>query len=144
MAQETFAIFTATGGANELWSFGDDVYAILRGHCKLREKLRPYVEAQIAHYSRTGDPIMRPLFYEFPDDERSWNIDDNYMFGADLLVAPVLQSGAGRRSVSLPLGASWRDSNSGALYQGGQTIELEAPLEFCPVRIRDDRPNPMA
>jgi alpha-D-xyloside xylohydrolase len=142
--QETFAIFTDTGGANELWSYGEEVYDILRALLAMREKLRPYVGAQIAHYARTGDPVMRPLFYDFPDDAHSWDVADAYLFGPDLLVAPVLEPGARRRSIYLPAGAEWRDAHTGARYRGGRTIELDAPLDRIAYLIRGDRSDPAA
>lgn len=142
--RETFSIFTDTGGANELWSFGDEVYDILRGLLDLREKLRPYVSAQISHYARTGDPVMRPLFYEFPDDPLCWNVADAYMFGPDLLVAPVLEDGARSRSVYLPEGADWQDRHTGEWHGGGKSIDIDAPLDRIPVFIRDGRRDPTA
>jgi alpha-D-xyloside xylohydrolase len=142
--RETFSIFTDTGGANEVWSYGEEVYAILRDLLETRERLRPYVAAQIAHYARTGDPVMRPLFYDFPDDAACWSVADAYLFGPDLLVAPVFESGARARSVYLPAGADWREARTGARHRGGRTIEVEAPPGRIPLFIRDGRPDPTA
>lgn len=141
--RETFAIFTDTGGGNELWSFGEEVYALLRDLLALRERLRPYVGAQIAHYARSGDPVMRPLFYDFPDDPLCRDVADAYLFGPDILVAPVLEPGARSRRVYLPAGTDWREAESGARHAGGRTIEVEAPLGRIPWFVRANRPDPL-
>ena len=92
-----------TGGPNEIWSFGGDVYAILKDYVMLRERLRPYLHAQARWACKTGVPIMRPLLVEFPQDDTCWGVDDQFMFGPDLLVAPVVERGAGSApSTSLP------------------------------------------
>ena len=80
---------------------------------------------------------MRPLFYEFPQDETAWEIDDTYLFGAHLLVAPILEAGARTRKLYLPRGAQWQSLYTGERLEGGQWIETEAPLEEIPVFIRD-------
>ena len=77
-----------------VWSFGEEAYTILRDYIFLRERLRPYLHAQAAETSRTGIPIMRPLLVEFPEDPASWEVDDQFMFGRDVMAAPVLQHGA--------------------------------------------------
>jgi alpha-D-xyloside xylohydrolase len=99
---DTQAVFTNTGGANEVWSFGEELYAIFRDLLALRERLRPYVMEQTRRYSETGAPIMRPLFFEFPEDASAAEVEDSYMLGPDLLVAPVQEPGARRRTVYLP------------------------------------------
>ena len=86
-----------TGGPNEIWSFGEEVYPILKDYIFLRERLRPYLHEQAAYTTKTGIPIMRPLLVEFPEDDASWDVDDQFMFGPDLLVAPVLEQGARSR-----------------------------------------------
>ena len=75
----------------------------------------PYIYAQ-ARLSARGFPMVRPLFFEYPNDPTSWTIDDQYMFGSDLLVAPMFASGD-RRKVYLPPG-SWIDYQSGRVYEG--------------------------
>jgi alpha-D-xyloside xylohydrolase len=125
-----------TGAGNELWSFGDDIYAILRRYADLRERLRPYVRDLMRAAHQAGDPLMRTMFYEFPQDPRCWEIDDQYMFGADVLVAPVLKAGQTERPVYLPAGADWIDAWSGRVVKGGQTIARATPLETIPVFLR--------
>lgn len=133
------------GGAdNELWSFGEDAYAILRDYLLLRERLRPYILEQMRLAHHTGLPPMRPLFVDFPDDAATWEIADSYLFGPDLLVAPVCEYGAPRRSVYLPVGADWTDAWTGVSYQGGQRLEVEAPLERLPLFLKNDARLPIA
>ena len=82
---------------------------------------------------------MRPMFFEFPDEAVCWELRDQYLFGADVLVAPVLEAGARQRSVYLPAGARWTDLHTGETFDGGQRIVCDAPLERLPVFLRDGR-----
>jgi alpha-D-xyloside xylohydrolase len=84
-----------------------------------------------------GQPVMRGVFHEFPADPVCWDLADQYMFGPDLLVAPVVEADATARRVYLPEGASWTDLHSGAVHQGGQWIDADAPIEVIPVFARD-------
>ncbi len=137
--QDTFNIFTNTGGSNEVWSFGERVEEVLVGLLALRERLRPYVEAAFARYARTGDPVMSPLFYHFPEQKELFDRGDAYMFGADMLVAPVLEPGAEAREVNLPAGETWVDAWTGAEHPGGTTPTMAAPWGRVPVFIRKAR-----
>jgi alpha-D-xyloside xylohydrolase len=128
-----------SGGPNELWSFGPDVYEVLSGLLHLRERLRPYVRDVMAEAHAAGQPVMRGLFHEFPDDAVCWDVDDQYMFGADLLVAPVLSAGATQREVYLPAGAIWTDLRDGGRHEGGQRLVVAAPLASVPVFGREGR-----
>ena len=80
-----------------------------------------------------GTPVMRTLFYEFPQDNRCWQVEDEYLFGPDYLVAPVLEAGVTERSVYLPAGATWHNIDTGEDFAGGQTVTAPAPWEFLPV-----------
>ncbi|KOX28153.1 family 31 glucosidase [Saccharothrix sp. NRRL B-16348] len=132
-----------TGLPNEVWSYGDEVYPILVAHLHLRERLRPYVMEQMRAAAATGLPPMRPLFLEFPDDERAWEVDDAFLLGPDLLVAPVTAAGARERAVHLPAGARWTDAWTGRQHAGGQTVTVAAPLERIPLFVRDDARLPL-
>jgi len=127
-----------TGADNEVWSYGEEVYEILASYLHLRERMRPYVREVLRQAHENGDPVMRLMFYGFPDDERSWTLRDQYLFGPDLLVAPVVRPGARSRDVHLPGGASWTDLHTGRTYDGGGTVTLDAPLDVIPVLARDD------
>ena len=132
-----------TGGPNEVWSFGDEAYAIIRELMFLRERLRPYIMEQMRVAHETGAPPMRPLFFDFPEDGGCYAVDDAFLFGPDLLVAPVLDEGARSRAVYLPLGATWTDAWTGATFAGGQWITADAPLERIPLYLRDGAKLPI-
>ena len=125
--------YAASGGPNEPWSFGDEAYEIIAGIIRLRERLRPYVHEQMEIAARTGLPPMRPLFVDFPSDEAAWSIEDQFMFGPDILVAPVLAPGQTSRAVYLPAGGTWTDAWTGETLTGGQIVMVDAPLERIPV-----------
>jgi alpha-D-xyloside xylohydrolase len=128
-----------TGGDNEVWSFGKEAYKILARYMRLREAMRPYTRSLMREAHEKGSPVMRTMFYEFPADEACWDLKDQYMFGADILVAPVAQEGAVSRAVYLPKGADWVDANGGTRYSGGQTVSVRAPLDIIPVFLRNGR-----
>lgn len=132
-----------SGGPNEAWSFGEEAYAIIRELLFLRERLRPYIMAQMRLAHERGVPPMRPLFFDFPQDKGSWAIEDQFMFGPDLLVAPVLYEGARSREVYLPAGAQWRDAWTDEIHDGGQRITAEAPLERIPLYLRGEARLPI-
>jgi alpha-D-xyloside xylohydrolase len=124
-----------TGAANEVWAFGETEYGIIRHLMFLRERLRPYVLEQMRVAHSTGLPPMRPLFLSFPADSASWEVEDQFMFGDDILVAPVTTEGAREREVYLPPG-SWRDAWTGEQVEGGRRVTAPAPLEVIPVYVR--------
>ena len=128
-----------SGQDNEVWSFGEDNYEILKKYLFIREKLRPYIRECMERAHTKGEPVMRPLFFDFCTDLKSWDIDDEYMFGPDILVAPVLSEGAESRKVYLPGGVKWRESSTGRVYDGGQTASANAPIDIIPVFIRDGK-----
>jgi alpha-D-xyloside xylohydrolase len=124
------------GGKNEVWEFGETAYEIIREVMFLRERLRPYIMAQMRLASERGVPPMRPLLYDFPQDEAAWRVDDEFMFGPDILVAPVIYQGARSRAVYLPAGTTWTDAWTGEAFAGGQIITAAAPLERIPVYLK--------
>jgi alpha-D-xyloside xylohydrolase len=126
-----------TGGPNEPWSFGPEAYDCISEAMFLRERLRPYVMAQMRLAHESGLPPMRPLFVDFPADPGAWTADDCYMFGPDLLVAPVADYGARRREVYLPAGARWTNAWTGETAPGGETTRTAAPLARIPLFLRD-------
>ncbi len=123
---------------NEVRSYGEEVCEILSDQIRLRDRLRPYIMAQMKVAETTGLPPMRPLFVDFPDDPRAWCVEDQFMFGPDILVAPILSLGARSRSVYLPRGTVWRDAWTGAKHKGGTTLDADAPLERIPVYVRNN------
>lgn len=125
-----------TGGPNEVWSFGDEAYQIIRSVLWLRERLRPYLAEQFRLASRTGIPVMRPLLVDHPDDPDAWTVSDAFLFGPDVLVAPVTTYRTRDRPVYLPHGATWTNAWTGDTHPGGQSITASAPLDRVPLFVR--------
>ena len=138
-----FSLAGLTGGPNEAWSYGDEVYAIVRDLLFLRERLRPYILDQMRVAAATGLPPMRALFLEFPDDPRAADVADEFLLGPDLLVAPVVVAGARERVVYLPAGARWRDAWTGEPRTAGEAHVAAAPLDRIPVYLRDEARLPL-
>lgn len=128
-----------TGADNEVWSFGEKNYEILTKFIGVREKMRDYTRSLMAEAHEKGTPVMRTMFYEFPEDAACWDISDAYMFGSDILVAPIVRAKATSRTVYLPAGASWTLANTGDVYEGGKVYEIEAPIETLPIFLRNGK-----
>lgn len=128
-----------SGSPNELWSYGEENYAIMQHWLGVRETLRPYIDKLYENAHNHGDPLMRPLFWHYPDEPQSWQTEDQYLFGEDLLIAPVMQVGQRQREVWLPGGHCWV-SLDGERYQGGQRVTVVAALETIPLFIREGSP----
>jgi alpha-D-xyloside xylohydrolase len=108
----------------EPWEYDSGLTDDFRRALNLCYSLMPYIYAQAKDSSARGFPMLRPLFFEYPNDPGSWTIDDQYLFGTDLLVAPMFTSGD-RRRVYVPPG-SWIDYQSGRVYEGGRWHEIAA------------------
>lgn len=119
----------------EPWLFGRRAESIARRFLALRMRLLPYVYTAAWRMAQTGEPMARPLVWDYPEDSRAQEIWDEWFFGGDLLVAPVLEEGAVRRPVYLPRG-EWAELATGRVYKGGQTVEADAPLESVPLFLR--------
>lgn len=132
-----------SGADNEVWSYGDECFEIMKKYLFLRERLRPYIKEQMQLTHDKGTPIMRPLFFDFKADKAAWDVDDEYMFGPDILVAPVIEAGVKSRKVYLPAGASWTDAWTGKAYEGGQCIEADAPIDVIPLFLKDGAKLPI-
>lgn len=130
--------YCGSGGPNEVWSFGEEAYEIIRRYMYIREEIKPYIMKQMKLASEDGTPVMRPLFYDFCGDKNVYDIGDEYMFGPDLLVAPVVEQGARKRMVYLPEGCRWKDAGTDMVYDGGTRIEADAPLDRIPLFLRED------
>ena len=121
-----------TGQPNELWSYGEENYAIMKKYYDIRVSLHDYIKSLFDEASENGSPLIRTMFYEFPEDKTCWELDDQYMFGAKYLVAPIFQLNQFAREVYLPAG-SWKLTSTGETYEGGQTVTVDAPLDYMPV-----------
>jgi alpha-D-xyloside xylohydrolase len=126
-----------SGGPNEIWSYGEDAYNIMSRYLHVREQLKPYILKNMEISSKEGIPMMRPLFFDFPSDNLTYTIEDQYMFGPDLLIAPVLEFLAKSRKIYLPADASWTDALTGKVYKGGQTLDYKVTIDNIPVFCRN-------
>ncbi len=128
----------SSGQDNEVWSFGEDNYEILKKYLFLREAMRPYVRQLMEAAHTTGEPVMRPMFFDFPEDEACWKLEaTQYMFGPELLVAPVIAAGETTKTLYLPKGVNWVDVRNGNCYAGGQMVTVDAPLAEIPVFAKE-------
>jgi alpha-glucosidase len=120
----------------EPWSYGPRHEAINKRSIELRYELLPHVYNAMREASETGVPAMRPLMLEFPQDERTYGLDEEFLFGPSLLVAPVLREAVTEHQVYLPAGA-WFDYWTGKRYQGGRGHSLPVTLETLPLFVRE-------
>ena len=127
---------TVTGSKDkEPWSYGADFEAINRKSIELRYRLLPYIYTQFYLAERDGMPIMRPVFFDFPEDEETYWQENTFLFGNAFLVAPVLWEDDRQRDVRLPKGI-WYDYWTGAKYDGPVSVTIDAPLERIPLFVK--------
>ena len=117
------------------WAHGPDIEAICRRYAELRYRLLPYTYTLAWQAHTLGLPLMRPLVLNYPDDPRTWSLDHEYLWGDDLLVAPVTREGATAWPVYLPEG-EWFDFWTGERHAGPGGVTLAAPLERLPLLVR--------
>ena len=128
-----------SGQDNEVWSFGEDNYKILSDLLQLRARLKPYIKELMQTAHEKGEPVMRPLYYDFYNDTTVTAINDEYMFGPKLLVCPIMEKGQRSKQIylpELPDGEEWTETVTGIKYKGGQTVIAQAPLNRIPVFIK--------
>jgi len=123
-------------GNKEPWEFGDEFTRINRETIELRYRFLPYLYSLFREHERSGEPVMRPLWYEFPNDKLTYLIDDEYMVGSDVLVAPVVRQGATTRGIYLPTGADWVDWWTGEKIESGKVHYLQTPIDRLPIFVR--------
>jgi alpha-glucosidase len=127
---------TAYGNPNqEPWSYGNKLEDINRRSIELRYRLLPYLYNAFHDASQTGLPVMRALLLDYPDDPAAISQDSEFLFGDDLLVAPILLSQHIEREVYLPRGV-WYDFWTNRRYSGPTSIMVEAPLDRIPLFVR--------
>lgn len=93
-----------SGDPNEIWSFGERNFEILKELVFLRERLRPYIEKHMKIASEKGYPVMRPMLFDYPEDENCYSLGEQYMFGSDIIFAPIVNRGQTEKPVYLPEG----------------------------------------
>jgi alpha-glucosidase len=123
------------GYDQEPWRFGKYYEDIIRKYLKLRYRLLPFLYTAIAEAHQTGTPLFRPLVLNYQNDTNTLNLDDQFIIGEDLLVAPILQPNQTSRMVYLPEGV-WYDYWTKKRHNGGTMIRVDAPLETVPMFIR--------
>ncbi len=126
-----------SGADNEVWSYGDKVYEICKKYLKIREAMMPYITTLMEEAHKKGTPVMRPMFYDFPEDKLCWENESQYMFGPNILVAPIMEKGQTEREVYLPSGSNWTNAWTKEKMEGGQTILVDAPIDQIPLFLRD-------
>ena len=119
----------------EPWSFGSKYEDILKKYIQLRYQWLPHLYSLFSEANKTGIPVMRPLFMEFPNDENTFNLSDQFMIGDNVIIAPIMQPNTNHRAVYLPDG-SWYDYWTDNLYQGGKHILIRADLDTLPIFIK--------
>ncbi len=130
------------GYDQEPWRFGTYYEDIIRKYLKLRYRLLPFLYTTLEEAHRTGVPLFRPLMLNYQDDPNTYNLDDEFMIGDDLLVAPVSRPDVTARLVYLPKGV-WYDYWTNRKYEGGTMIRADAPLETVPMFVRGGAIIPM-
>jgi alpha-glucosidase len=126
------------GNGQEPWVFGKDVENISRKYINMRYELMPYLYNAFKSAHDNGQPIQQPLVYTFQHDPNTYNIQDQYMFGNSLMLAPVITKSETSRKVYLPAGTKWIDYWTGKEYKGGQTITKQADLGTLPIYVKKD------
>lgn len=121
---------------NEVWSYGKQAEPILEKYLRLRYQLMPYIYSLAYFTHQTGAPFMRALFMDFPNDPMVGDIGDEYMFGPAFLVAPVTSQGQIAKSVYLPAGTAWYNYWTNERFDGGQTIQVNAPIDTIPLFVK--------
>ncbi len=129
-------IIEPTGGENELWSFGEEAFDILKELVLLRERLRPYIKKHMDIASEDGIPMMRPMFFDYPDDELCYLEGGQYMFGDDILFAPITERGETSKRVYLPEG-KWILTMDKSVYDGGRTYDVSANINEFVAFVKD-------
>jgi alpha-glucosidase len=125
------------------WSWGETIQDLVRTAIELRYRLLPYIYSAFIRSAETGEPVQRPMVFDFQYDGVVRDLDDQYLFGTDLLVAPVTAAGATARQVYLPDGAGWYDWHSDELVDGGQFVVAPTPMDRIPIFARGGAVVPM-
>ncbi|EOD00792.1 glycoside hydrolase family 31 protein [Caldisalinibacter kiritimatiensis] len=131
-----FRNHSAQGTINqEPWCFGEETLEITKKYIKLRYEFITYLYNLMRHSSLTGEPVMRPLFYHYQNDEKTHNINDQFLYGENIMVCPIVRPGADRRMIYIPEG-EWYDYWTGEKIEGGQYIIKEAPIDILPIYVK--------
>jgi alpha-glucosidase len=125
------------GTTNLPWMY-PDMLPLIRAQFEFRYRLMPYLYTLLYRASEYDEPVIRPTFYDFEHDASTFEENDDFMLGPSLLVASVVEKGQREREVYLPSGpGGWYEFHSGTWFQSGQTISVPAPLDYCPLFVRE-------
>ncbi len=134
---------SATGNVDQyVWAFGEAVLDGVREALRLRYRLLPYLYSAFVAAAETGAPVQRPLVFDHQDDAAVRDVDDQYLLGRDLLVAPVVAAGTTHRHVYLPAG-EWFDRHTGELLRGPGFVLAATPMDRIPLYVRAGAVVPM-
>ncbi|WP_100488963.1 glycoside hydrolase family 31 protein [Sporolactobacillus pectinivorans] len=120
----------------EPWAFDKETEAINRKYIKLRYKLLPYLYDIMHEEESNGLPVIRLLLLHYQNDDKTYEINDEFLCGENILVAPIVEQGDKARMVYLPEGDAWIDYWTKQTFEGGQYTIKEAPLDICPIYIK--------
>lgn len=134
---------TRANNENELWSYGPRAQKILTLYDRLRYRLMPYTYTLAGRTTLEGYTPMRALAFDFRTDKNALDINDEFMYGPSLLVAPVTTAGAASRNVYLPAGTDWYDFWTDRHVTGGQDVTRATPLSIMPLYVRAGSILPM-
>jgi alpha-glucosidase len=131
-----FRNHSAKGTINqEPWCFGEEIKEIVKKYTELRYEFITYLYNLMRHSSQNGEPVIRPLFYHYQQDENTHNINDQFLFGENIMVCPIVRPKTDRRMIYIPKG-EWYDYWTGEKVEGGQYIIKEAPIDLLPIYIK--------
>lgn len=128
----------------EPWKYGEKVEGNMRSMMNVRYRLIPYIYSEAWQVSKNGSTLMRPMVMDFSSDAKAVQQAYQYMFGKQLLVAPVTEAGVSQWDVYLPKAAGWYDYWTGKHFTGGQTVKADAPQDKIPVFVKAGAIIPMA
>ncbi|MEM9632782.1 MAG: TIM-barrel domain-containing protein [Pseudomonadota bacterium] len=132
------------GTANEAWMY-PEITPLVRDALKFRAQLIPYLYTLLYQAVTEGEPILRPLFLDYPDDPNCRDTEFDFLLGRDLLVATVVEQGASHRQVTLPANEEgWWAFDGSVWHPGGETIEVPVSLETIPLFVRGGTVLPLA
>ncbi|MGL4589010.1 MAG: glycoside hydrolase family 31 protein [Mycoplasmatales bacterium] len=129
----------SSGNDNEIWSYGEKNQKVFKKFLKIRDALKDYISNLMHQAHEFGAPLMRPLFYDYPDDLIAWETEFTYMFGRNILVAPIHDYKLRAREVYLPTGNQWINANTNEIFEGGKKYTIDAPLDEIIVFYTNDK-----
>ncbi|TFB24452.1 glycoside hydrolase family 31 protein [Filobacillus milosensis] len=119
----------------EPWQFGEKYEEVVKKYIQLRYKWLPHIYKLFKDASETGVPVMRPLFFEYSNDEETYQLSDQFLIGSNVLIAPILRPGVKDRVVYLPEGV-WYDYWTGEKFEGGKRMIAHAELDTLPIYVK--------